>query len=81
MKNKRSVLLTALVFHALISVSASAQGGPRITLEQAIDMALRHNHTLRAARTTESISRSTAGSPALYRPATASLLRSAASVY
>jgi len=42
------ILLTVGLFAAL---PAFAQGPARITLEQAIEMALRHNHTLAAART------------------------------
>ena len=56
MKNIRIIFAAACVFGSLILVdSAFAQGtqGPvRITLEEAIQMALRHNHTLQAARTT-----------------------------
>ena len=48
MKTIRLSLAVAAVFGSL----ASAQGPVRITLEQAIQMALRHNHTLQAARTT-----------------------------
>ena len=53
MKTTRVVLAAAAVFGSLASLdSAFAQGPVRITLEQAIQMALRHNHTLQAARTT-----------------------------
>ena len=47
-------MVAAVVFSSLVvSDSAFAQGPPvRITLDQAIQMALRHNHTLQAARTT-----------------------------
>ena len=52
MKNTRIILVAAVVFGSLAPVdSALAQGPVRITLEQAIQMALRHNHTLEAART------------------------------
>ena len=62
MKNKRGTLLirdirirlaAAVVFSCLASPDSSlAQGPARITLEDAIRLALRHNHTLQAARTT-----------------------------
>jgi cobalt-zinc-cadmium efflux system outer membrane protein len=54
MTNTRIILVTAVVFSSLVlAVSAFAQQGPvQITLEQAIQLALRHNHTLQAARTT-----------------------------
>ena len=42
------ILVTVVLLAALPSY---AQGPARITLEQAIEMALRHNHTLAAART------------------------------
>jgi outer membrane protein, heavy metal efflux system len=52
MKNTRIILVAAVVFGSLAPVdSALAQGPVKITLEQAIQMALRHNHTLEAART------------------------------
>ena len=52
MKNTRIILVAAVVFCSLVLVdSALAQGPVKITLEQAIQMALRHNHTLEAART------------------------------
>jgi outer membrane protein, heavy metal efflux system len=52
MKNIRIILVAAVVFCSLVLVdSALAQGPVKITLEQAIQMALRHNHTLEAART------------------------------
>jgi cobalt-zinc-cadmium efflux system outer membrane protein len=44
-------LLAYLVF-ALMSRAALAQGPVRITLDEAIQLALQHNHTLLAARTT-----------------------------
>jgi outer membrane protein, heavy metal efflux system len=43
-----AVAISSLV----VADSAFAQGPVRITLEQAIQLALRHNHTLQAARTT-----------------------------
>ncbi|HXB68703.1 MAG TPA: TolC family protein [Candidatus Acidoferrales bacterium] len=54
MNNIRIILAAAVVFSSLVLAdSAFAQQGPvKITLEQAIQMALRHNHTLQAARTT-----------------------------
>ncbi|SPE31276.1 Outer membrane efflux protein [Candidatus Sulfotelmatomonas gaucii] len=52
MKNIRTILVAAQVLSSLVLAhSAFAQGSVRITLEQAIQMALRHNHTLQAART------------------------------
>ncbi len=53
MKDIRTILVAASVFSSLVWVdSAFAQGPVRITIEQAIQIALRHNHTLQAARTT-----------------------------
>jgi len=54
MKNIRIVLGAAVMFGSLVMTNSSfAQQGPvRITLDQAIEMALKHNHTLQAARTT-----------------------------
>jgi cobalt-zinc-cadmium efflux system outer membrane protein len=52
MKNTRIILVAAHMFGSLVvSYSAFAQGPVKISLEQAIQMALRHNHTLQAART------------------------------
>ena len=52
MKNIRIILAAAVVFSSLVLAdSALAQGPVRITLDEAIQMALRHNHTLQAART------------------------------
>jgi cobalt-zinc-cadmium efflux system outer membrane protein len=59
MKTKRAVLLMKNVrfrWASVVAILASAQsvwaqGPARITLEQAIDLALKHNHTLLAART------------------------------
>ena len=53
-KNVRIIVVAAVVFSSLAVLdSAFAQGPPvRITLDQAIQMALRHNHTLQASRTT-----------------------------
>ena len=53
MKNARIVLTSTTVFTALICPElVNAQGPSKITLEQAIQLALKHNHTLQAARTT-----------------------------
>src|ERR1039458_6563318 len=53
MKTIRIILVAAAVFTSLVLVdSAFAQAPVRITLDQAIQLALRHNHTLQAARTT-----------------------------
>ena len=52
MKNIRIILAAAVVFSSLVLAdSALAQGPVRITLDEAIQMALQHNHTLQAART------------------------------
>jgi cobalt-zinc-cadmium efflux system outer membrane protein len=52
MKNMR-VILAAVLGSLLLADSALAQQPPvTVTLDQAIDMALKHNHTLQAARTT-----------------------------
>ena len=53
MKNIRIILMAASVCGSLVLVdSACAQQGPvTVTLDQAIQMALQHNHTLQAART------------------------------
>jgi cobalt-zinc-cadmium efflux system outer membrane protein len=51
-KNIRITLMAAVVFGSLTAELAFAQQGRvRITLDEAIQMALRHNHTLQAART------------------------------
>ena len=50
MKTIRPLLLAVVACGSLAPLSA--QGPSRITLEQAIDLALQHNHTLLAARTT-----------------------------
>lgn len=47
MKNIRIIVATAAAVTAF-----AQQGSVRITLDQAIQMAIRHNHTLQAARTT-----------------------------
>jgi cobalt-zinc-cadmium efflux system outer membrane protein len=53
MKSIRTILVAAVGFSSLVLAdSAFAQGSVRITLEEAIQMALQHNHTLLAARTT-----------------------------
>jgi cobalt-zinc-cadmium efflux system outer membrane protein len=52
MKNIRIILAAAVVFSSLVLAdSAFAQRPVTITLDQAIQMALQHNHTLQAART------------------------------
>ena len=52
MKTSWISLVAAAVFSSLVLAdSVFAQGPVRITLEQAIQLALRHNHTLQAART------------------------------
>ena len=53
MKHIRIILAAVGVFGSLLLVdSAFAQQGPvTVTLDQAIQMALQHNHTLQAART------------------------------
>jgi cobalt-zinc-cadmium efflux system outer membrane protein len=48
--NFRAILLAASVSGCLVS-AAFAQSPIRLTLDQAIDLALKHNHTLQAART------------------------------
>jgi cobalt-zinc-cadmium efflux system outer membrane protein len=62
MKTKRTILplkssrmtfaAVAMLGGLLLADSAFGQGPVRITLEQAIQIALQHNHTLQAARTT-----------------------------
>src|ERR1039458_7707777 len=54
MKHIRIILASVGVFGSLLSTDAAfAQPGPvTFTLDQAIQMALQHNHTLQAARTT-----------------------------
>ncbi len=44
---KSAVLAAVLLFSGI----AAAQGSPRVTLDEAIDLALAHSHTLKAART------------------------------
>ena len=52
MKNIRVILAAAGAYGCLAADSAFAQQAPvKITLDQAIDLALKHNHTLQAART------------------------------
>jgi len=52
-KTSRCSLVAAAVFSSVVLAdSAFAQGPVRITLDEAIQLALRHNHTLQAARTT-----------------------------
>ena len=51
-KSIRIILAAAVVFSSLVLAdSAFAQRPVTITLDQAIQMALQHNHTLQAART------------------------------
>jgi outer membrane protein TolC len=53
MKNIRNTLVATAVLSCFgLADTAFAQGPVRITLEQAIQLALQHNHTLQAARTT-----------------------------
>src|SRR6204780_1599628 len=53
MRKIRNTLAAAVVLCCcVLADKAFAQGPVRITLEQAIQMALQHNHTLQAARTT-----------------------------
>jgi cobalt-zinc-cadmium efflux system outer membrane protein len=51
-KIRNTLAATALLGCCVLADTAFAQGPVRITLEQAIQMALQHNHTLQAARTT-----------------------------
>jgi outer membrane protein, heavy metal efflux system len=52
-RTTQAILAAAAVLGSLVLAgSAFAQGPVRVTLDQAIEMALRHNHTLQAARTT-----------------------------
>src|SRR5690349_20960713 len=50
--SRRNPLKLNLPIVAGLLAAAHAQGQVRITLEQAIDLALKHNHSLKAARTT-----------------------------
>jgi len=52
MKNIRPILVGAVLLGIFTPDSVRAQGPARITLDEAIQMALRHNHVLQAARTT-----------------------------
>ena len=52
MKGCRTIVVAAVVLSSLALHSAFAQAPVKITLDQAIDLALKHNHTLQAARTT-----------------------------
>ena len=53
MKTSGSSLVVAVALTSLVLAdTAFAQGSVRITLDEAIQLALRHNHTLQAARTT-----------------------------
>jgi outer membrane protein, heavy metal efflux system len=49
---RRDLLALAVVGFLLLAVSAFGQGPVKVTLDQAIQMALEHNHSLLAARTT-----------------------------
>jgi cobalt-zinc-cadmium efflux system outer membrane protein len=49
---RNSLAATAMLGCLVLAKTGFAQGPVRITLEQAIQMALQHNHTLQAARTT-----------------------------
>jgi len=51
-KGYRGIVVAAVVLSSLGLDSAFAQTPVRITLDQAIDLAVKHNHTLQAARTT-----------------------------
>src|SRR5580692_3815315 len=51
-KIRNTLAATALLGCCVLADTAFAQGPVRITLEQAIQMALQHNHTLQAVRTT-----------------------------
>jgi outer membrane protein, heavy metal efflux system len=51
-KGCRSVVVAAVVLSSLPLNSAFAQAPVKITLDQAIDLAVKHNHNLQAARTT-----------------------------
>jgi cobalt-zinc-cadmium efflux system outer membrane protein len=52
MKGCRIIVVAAVVLTSLPLNSAFAQAPVKITLDQAIDLAVKHNHTLQAARTT-----------------------------
>ncbi|MGC1449448.1 MAG: hypothetical protein WA830_05355, partial [Candidatus Sulfotelmatobacter sp.] len=52
MKGYRVIAVAAVVLSSLGLNSAFAQVPARITLDQAIELALKHNHALQAARTT-----------------------------
>jgi cobalt-zinc-cadmium efflux system outer membrane protein len=55
LQSRPSMVVGALVLLTAVHVAAQAPTqapAPRVTLEQAIDMALQHNHALQAARTT-----------------------------
>ena len=51
MKGCRNIVVAVVVLGSLGLNSARAQTPVKITLDQAIDLALKHNHTLQAART------------------------------
>jgi outer membrane protein, heavy metal efflux system len=48
----RDLIVPAVLGFLLLAIPAFAQGPARVTLDQAIQMALEHNHNLLAARTT-----------------------------
>jgi cobalt-zinc-cadmium efflux system outer membrane protein len=52
MKRRRIIVVAAVVLGSLGLNSAFGQAPVKITLEQAIDLAVKHNHALQAARTT-----------------------------
>src|SRR5580658_2192123 len=52
MRNIRIVITATLVLHCAAIPWVYAQGPVKITLDEAIQLALKHNHTLQAARTT-----------------------------
>ena len=52
MKHIGHIFVGAVLLGIFVPDSARAQGPARITLDEAIQMALRHNHILQAARTT-----------------------------
>src|SRR5580658_7079491 len=51
MRNIRIVITATLVLHCAAIPWVYAQGPVKITLDEAIQLALKHNHTLQAART------------------------------
>jgi outer membrane protein, heavy metal efflux system len=49
LRQRKALLICAMA--VVYAISAAAQTPPRITLDQAIDLAIQHNHALKAART------------------------------